>query len=191
MMLSPFQEWLNASVTGRKFRITSHPTTDLEEIDPAVLAAVAADARRLVSEGKTVVIMDTGGWIRTGAVVACLGCGVDDGVVTRRLPTGARAIVERSHRAFNHGALDATLNGLMMQSERPTDRKKRRIFPIGQQYPRPFNPARRLRSRLRYRSQFHRILISQRQFNRPPPRCHDLRPPVWAHATYIGVRESK
>jgi hypothetical protein len=73
MMLSPFQEWLNASVTGRKFRITSHPTTDLEEIDPAVLAAVAADARRLVSEGKTVVIMDTGGWIRTGAVVACLG----------------------------------------------------------------------------------------------------------------------
>jgi hypothetical protein len=155
MMLSPFQEWLNASVTGRKFRIISHPTTDLEEIDPAVLAAVAADARRLVSEGKTVVIMDTGGWIRTGAVVACLGCGVDDGVVTRRLPTGARAIVERSHRAFNHGALDATLNGLMMQSERPTDRKKRRIFPIGQQYPRPFNPARRLRSRLRYRSAIH------------------------------------
>ena len=184
MMLSPFQEWLNASVTGRKFRITSHPTTDLEEIDPAVLAAVAADARRLVSEGKTVVIMDTGGWIRTGAVVACLGCGVDDGVVTRRLPTGARAIVERSHRAFNHGALDATLNGLMMQSERPTDRKKRRIFPIGQQYPRSFDPARRLRSRLRYRSQRHRILISERQFNRPPPRCHDLPPPVWAHATY-------
>jgi len=31
----------------------------------------------------------------------------------------------------------AALNGLMMQSERPTDRKKRRIFPIGQQYPRP------------------------------------------------------
>jgi hypothetical protein len=29
----------------------------------------------------------------------------------------------------------------MMQSERPTDRKKRRIFPIGQQYPRPFDPA--------------------------------------------------
>jgi hypothetical protein len=68
-----FQEWLNASVTGRKFRIISHPTTDLEEIDPAVLAAVAADVRRLVSEGKTVVIMDSGGWTRTGAVAACLG----------------------------------------------------------------------------------------------------------------------
>jgi hypothetical protein len=41
-----------------------------------------------------------------------------------------RALVERSHRAFDHSALDATLNGLMMQSERPADRKKRRIFPI-------------------------------------------------------------
>jgi hypothetical protein len=101
----------------------------------------------------------------------CLGFECD-----RRLPTGARAIVERSHRAFNHGALDATLNGLVMQSERPTDRKKRRIFPIGQQYPRSFDPARRLRSRLRYRFQLCRILISERQFNRPPPRCHDLDP---------------
>jgi hypothetical protein len=37
-----------------------------------------------------------------------------------RFPAGARAIVERSHRAFRHGALDAALDGLMMQSERPT-----------------------------------------------------------------------
>jgi hypothetical protein len=27
----------------------------------------------------------------------------------------------------------------MMQSERPTDRKKRRVFPIGQQYPGPLD----------------------------------------------------
>ncbi len=60
----------------------------------------------------------------------------------RRLPTRARTIVEGSHRAFNHRALDAALDGLMMQSERPADRKKRRIFPIGQQYPRAFHPAR-------------------------------------------------
>jgi hypothetical protein len=45
----------------------------------------------------------------------------------------ARAIVECSQRAFGHGALDAALDGLMMQTERPTDRKKRRVFPIGQQ----------------------------------------------------------
>jgi hypothetical protein len=103
----------------------------------------------------------------------CLGLQRD-----RRFPAGARAIVECSHRAFGHGALDATLDGLMMQSERPTDRKKRRVFPIGQQYPRPFDPARRLRSRLRYRSQLRRIRISERQFNRPPPRCHDTFYPV-------------
>jgi hypothetical protein len=90
-----------------------------------------------------------------------------------RFPAGARAIVERGHRAFRHGALDAALDRLMMQSERPTYRKKRRVFPIGQQYPRPLDPACRFRSRLRCRSQLRRIRISERQFNRPPPRCHD------------------
>jgi hypothetical protein len=49
------------------------------------------------------------------------------------------ATVERSHRAFGHGALDAMLDGLMMQSERPADRKKRRVFPIGQEYSRPLD----------------------------------------------------
>jgi hypothetical protein len=29
---------------------------------------------------------------------------------------------------------------------------------------------------LRYRFQLGRILISERQFNRPPPRCHDFHP---------------
>jgi len=86
----------------------------------------------------------------------CLGFKRD-----RWFSTGARAIVARSHRAFDHGALDAALDGLMMQSERPTDRKKRWIFPIGQQYPRSFDPARRLRLRLRYRPQLRRLLISE------------------------------
>jgi hypothetical protein len=35
----------------------------------------------------------------------------------------ARAVVDCSHRPFDHGALDAPLDGLMMQSERPTYRK--------------------------------------------------------------------
>jgi hypothetical protein len=46
----------------------------------------------------------------------------------------ARAIVERRHRAFGHRASDAALDRLMMQPEVP--QKKRRVFPIGQQYPR-------------------------------------------------------
>src|SRR5207344_709665 len=88
--------------------------------------------------------------------------------------TGARAIIQRSQRAFGHGALDAALDRLMMQPECPADRKKRGVFSIGQQYPRPLHPARRFSARLRYRSQLRRISFSKRQLNRPPPRCHDF-----------------
>jgi hypothetical protein len=75
-----------------------------------------------------------------------------------RFPAGARAIIERGHRAFRHGTLDAALDCLMMQSERPTYRKKRRVFPIGQQYPRPLDPACRFRSRLRYRTTLRHLI---------------------------------
>ena len=44
----------------------------------------------------------------------CLGLGSD-----RRLSTGASAIIQRSQRAFGHGALDAALDRLMMQPECP------------------------------------------------------------------------
>jgi hypothetical protein len=54
----------------------------------------------------------------------------------RRFAAGPRAIVECSHRVFGHGALEATLDGLVMESECPTDRKKTTGFPVGQQYPR-------------------------------------------------------
>jgi hypothetical protein len=40
------------------------------------------------------------------------------------------------------GALDAALDRLMVQPQRPADRKKRRIFPVGQQYTRPLDPTR-------------------------------------------------
>jgi hypothetical protein len=49
------------------------------------------------------------------------------------------AIIERGQRAFGHGALDAALDRLMMQPERSAHRKKRWVFSIGQQYPRPFH----------------------------------------------------
>jgi hypothetical protein len=66
-------EWLNTLVAGRKFHVISHPTTDLEDIEPSILAMVANDVTRLVSESKTVVIIDSGGWTRTRAVAAHLG----------------------------------------------------------------------------------------------------------------------
>ena len=109
----------------------------------------------------------------------CLGLGSD-----RRLSTGARAIIQRSQRAFGHGALDAALDRLMMQPECPADRKKRGVFSIGQQYPRPLHPARRFSARLRYRSQLRRISFSKRQLNRPPPRCHDF-----SSRSLVGTRD--
>ena len=109
----------------------------------------------------------------------CLGLGSD-----RRLSTGASAIIQRSQRAFGHGALDAALDRLMMQPECPADRKKRGVFSIGQQYPRPLHPARRFSARLRYRSQLRRISFSKRQLNRPPPRCHDL-----SSRSLVGTRD--
>ena len=109
----------------------------------------------------------------------CLGLGSD-----RRLSTGARAIIQRSQRAFGHGALDAALDRLMMQPECPADRKKRGVFSIGQQYPRPLHPARRFSARLRYRSQLRRISFSKRQLKRPPPRCHDF-----SSRSLVGTRD--
>ena len=72
----------------------------------------------------------------------------------------------------------------MMQPECPADRKKRGVFSIGQQYPRPLHPARRFSARLRYRSQLRRISFSKRQLNRPPPRCHDF-----SSRSLVGTRD--
>jgi len=109
-----------------------------------------------------------------------------------RLPAGTRTIVERRHRTFGHGPLDAALDRLMMQPKLPTDGEKRRIAPISQQYSRPFNPARRLGSRLRDRSQLRRIFIPERQFDRSPPRRHDSNlAPFCVDAAHVGIRKPK
>jgi len=105
----------------------------------------------------------------------------------RRLLARARAIVQRCHRTFDHGPFYATLNGLMMEAERSAYRKKRRVFPIRQQNPRPLDPARRFGSRLRYRPQPLHIRISERQLNRPPPRCHSLQSFVLNAPAHIGA----
>src|SRR5262249_44457541 len=81
----------------------------------------------------------------------------------------------------------ATLDGLMMEAERSAYRKKRRVFPIRQQNPRPLDPARRFGSRLRYRPQPLYIRISERQLNRPPPRCHSLQSFVLNAPAHIGA----
>jgi len=107
-------------------------------------------------------------------------------VIVGSLP-GRGRIVQRCHRAFDHGPFYATLNGLMMEAERAAYRKKRRVFPIRQQNPSPLDPARRFGSRLRYRPQPLHIRISERQLNRPPPRCHSLQSFVLNAPAQIGA----
>jgi hypothetical protein len=65
-----------------------------------------------------------------------LGLDRDEG-----LATSPRAIIERRQGAFDHGALDTALDGLMMQPERLAHCKKGRVLPIRQQNARPFNPV--------------------------------------------------
>src|SRR6266545_3723776 len=92
----------------------------------------------------------------------------------RRLPARVRAIVQRRHGAFDNSPLNAALDRLMMQSERLAHRKKRRVLPVSPQDSRPLDPARRFSSRLRYRAQVLQIRISERQLDRPSPRCHTV-----------------
>ena len=94
----------------------------------------------------------------------------------RRLLARSRAIIECRHRTIGQRPLNAALDGLVMHTQSVSYSKERGVFPVGQQQPRPFDPARRLRSRPRYPNQPRRIFISDRQFNRLPPCCHDLQP---------------
>jgi hypothetical protein len=64
----------------------------------------------------------------------------------------------------------------MVHAHSLPDRKKRRVFPVGQQHSSPLDPARRLLPRARNRSQRSYILLAQCQFDRLPPSRHDLNP---------------
>jgi hypothetical protein len=77
----------------------------------------------------------------------------------RRLPTGARVIIERGHRGLQprRARRRAGPSDEVPESGPP---QRTGVFPIGQQYPRPLDPARRLRSRLGYRPQLRRTHIA-------------------------------
>ncbi len=107
---------------------------------------------------------------------------------------GSRAIIESRHWTISQRPLNAALHRLMMHPQSATHREEGWVFPVSQQNPRPLDPARRLRSRLRYRKQPRQILSSNRQLNRLPPCCHDLRPPPRIEAqgtSHDGLRESR
>lgn len=71
-----FREWLarwHPSVS-----LCEHPTCDFQQIEPQTLDAIALDVKRLVVEGRTVTLVDSGGQTRTWRTCSYM-CAVEDG----------------------------------------------------------------------------------------------------------------
>jgi hypothetical protein len=72
-----FQDWIDRNWQGRKVIVLEHPTCDCQPLPPDVLREVAATIARQLTEGLTVVVMDSGGVERTGQVRIHLGAIVE------------------------------------------------------------------------------------------------------------------
>jgi len=70
-------------------------------------------------------------------------------------------------------------------------RKKRCVFPVGQQHPRSLDPARRFRSRAGNHAQRRQILLANRQFDRPTQPRHDLKAPFRIKAERLQAMSGK
>ena len=63
-----FQDWLDRSHTALSIIVREHPTCDFKPVLPKTLEAVSIDINKLASAGRTVILIDSGGVTRTGAV---------------------------------------------------------------------------------------------------------------------------
>lgn len=69
-----FQEWLNERYGNGQHLVLEYPTVDVwPPLAPETLSEVSAKVLSLLSEGRTVVLMDSGGISRTGAICKSLG----------------------------------------------------------------------------------------------------------------------
>ena len=68
-----FQQWLDKSYPDLLILVREHPTCDFKPVPVATLDAAAASIDELSSAGRTVVLIDSGGQTRTGAVCRNLG----------------------------------------------------------------------------------------------------------------------
>jgi hypothetical protein len=69
--------------------------------------------------------------------------------------------------------------------------KKRWHVPVGQQHPRPLDPARRFRSRAGNRAQRRQLLLAHRQFDRLPTSRHDFTPRFQIKAERLQAMSEK
>lgn len=67
-----FQEWLDRATTPGKYMVIEHPTIDTKPISPEVLTAIVACVVANLDANRTVVVVDSGGVSRTGAVIRLL-----------------------------------------------------------------------------------------------------------------------
>jgi hypothetical protein len=63
-----FQQWLNEHYPELDIEVCEHPTEDFRKIPEKTLAAVAHEIDHALAAGKTVVLIDSGGQTRTGAI---------------------------------------------------------------------------------------------------------------------------
>ncbi len=68
-----FQKWLPRWHKDRSVSVHEHPTCDFQAIRIETLNAVVSDIKELLSAGRTVVLVDSGGQTRTGAVCRHIG----------------------------------------------------------------------------------------------------------------------
>ena len=68
-----FQEWLDQNYKDKAIQVLEHPTCDFRRVPNETLAAIASDISNLLSEGRTVVLVDSGGLQRTGQVCKHMG----------------------------------------------------------------------------------------------------------------------
>ena len=68
-----FQEWLEQRHGDLQITVRDHPTRDFSKIPPETLAAIKTDLDLLFSQGRTVVLVDSGGETRNTAVCKFLG----------------------------------------------------------------------------------------------------------------------
>lgn len=64
----PLAEWLDTFHAERRILVREYPTYDYRPIPYERLAAIEAEVRHLISVGRTVVVVDSGGESRTGKV---------------------------------------------------------------------------------------------------------------------------
>jgi hypothetical protein len=59
-----FQEWLDRRHKDRSITVIEHPTYDFQSVPTETLEGVSSDVSRLLKDGRTVVLVDSGGETR-------------------------------------------------------------------------------------------------------------------------------